>query len=125
MRSLRYTLVLVLALELAVWEAFLVAARPLGTALPVAAVLAATGNLALGALGARVLGRPAGAAVPGLVWLLPAVLLSTTGPGGDVVVTGGWRGIAFLVAGAGAAVAAGGLQGARQRRTTPEVELRR
>jgi hypothetical protein len=124
-RSLRYTLVLVLALELAVWEAFLVAARPFGAPLPLAALLAALGNLGLGAVGARVLGRPAGAAVPGLVWLLPAVLLSTTGPGGDVVVTGGWRGIAFLVAGAAGAVVAGGRSGARQNRASPAVELRR
>lgn len=125
MRSLRFTLVLVVALELAVWESFLVSARPFGTPLPLAAVLALLGNLALGATGARVLGTPAGAAVPGLVWLLPAVVLSTTGPGGDVVVTGGWRGVAFLVAGAGAAVAAVGVRGARQTRATPEVEMRR
>lgn len=125
MRSLRFTLVLVLALELAVWESFLVAARPFGVPLPLSALLAALGNLALGSLGARVLGKPAGAAVPGLVWLLPAALLSTTGPGGDAVVTGDWRGIAFLVAGAAAAVAAGGLQGARHNRATPEVEMRR
>ena len=125
MRSLRYTLVLVLALELAVWESFLVAARPFGEPLPLSALLAALGNLALGALGARVLGTPAGAAAPGLVWLLPAVLLSVTGPGGDVVVTGGWRGIAFLVAGAAAAVVAGGMRRARENGATPEVEMRR
>ena len=54
----RYALVLVVALELAVGESFLVAARPFGMALPVSAVLAVVGNVTLGLLGARVLGRP-------------------------------------------------------------------
>jgi hypothetical protein len=124
-RSLRFLLVLVVALELAVWEAFLVAARPFGTALPLAAALAAAGNLGLGLLGARVLGKPVGAGVPGLVWLLAAMPLATTGPGGDAVVTGDWRGVAFLVAGAAAAVAAVGVTSARQNGATPEVEMRR
>lgn len=96
---LRYALVLLVALELAVLEAFLVAARPFGIALPLSATLAAVGNAVLGRAGARVLRRPLGAAVPGLVWLGVALSLGTRGPGGDTVVTNTWRGIAFLVAG--------------------------
>lgn len=125
MRSLRYLLVLVVALELAVWEAFLVAARPFGLPLPVAAALALVGNVAIGLVGARVLGRPLGAAVPGLVWLVTALVLGSTGPGGDSVVTGSWRGIAFLVAGAAGAAGVVGVTGAGKNRATPEAEMRR
>jgi len=124
-RSLRFLVVLVLALELAVWESFLVAARPFGLALPLSAVLALVGNVAVGTAGARVLERPLGAAVPGLVWLGTALMLGSTGPGGDSVVTGSWRGIAFLVAGAAGAAGVVGLTGAGKNRATPEAELRR
>jgi hypothetical protein len=103
-RLASYLLVLVLALEVAVGEAFLVAARPFGEPLPVAALAAVVGNVALGRLGARVLGRPApGAAGPGLVWLVAALALGSGAPGGDRVVPGTGRGLAFLVAGAAAA----------------------
>lgn len=125
MRSLRYLLVIVVALELAVWEAFLVAARPFGVALPVAAVLALCGNVVVGLVGARVLGRPLGAAVPGLLWLVVALTLGSRGPGGDSVVTGSWRGIAFLVAGAAGAAGVVGITGAAKNRATPEAEMRR
>ena len=54
-----YTLVLVLTVELALWESFLVAARPFGIALPVSAVLAVVGNVVLGRAGARVFHRAA------------------------------------------------------------------
>lgn len=125
MRSLRYLLVLVLALELAVWESFFVAARPFGTALPVSAVVAAVGNVGLGLMGRRVLDRPVGAAIPGLVWLAVALVLGSGGAGGDRVVTGEWRGVAFLVAGAAAAAAVAGVTSAGRSRTTPEAHLRR
>ena len=125
MRSLRFLLLLVVGLELAVWEAFLVAARPFGVALPLAAVLALVGNVAVGLVGARVLGRPLGAAVPGLLWLVTALALGSRGPGGDTVVPGGWRGVAFLVAGAAGAVGVVGVTSAAKNGATPEVELRR
>ena len=125
MRSLRYLLVLVLALELAVWECFFVAARPFGLALPVSAVAAAVGNVVLGLVGARVLERPLGAALPGLLWLAVALPLGSKRAEGDLVVTGEWRGIAFLVAGAAAAAAVAGVTSARTNRATPEDLLRR
>ena len=125
MRALRYLLVLVVALELALGEAFLVSARPLGHPWPVAAAAAFVGNLALGRAGARVLDRPAGAAGPGVLWLVVALVLGTRRTEGDLIVTNTWRGIAFLVAGAVAAAVAVGLAGAGKNRATPEAHLRR
>lgn len=108
-RVAAYVLVLVLAVELAVWECFLVPFRVLGVPLPLAAVIAAVGNLALGRAGAWVAGVRAGAIAPGACWLVVAVAFSTSGPLGDTVVPGNARGVLFLVAGAGAAaIAAGG-----------------
>ncbi|HUR13345.1 MAG TPA: DUF6113 family protein [Mycobacteriales bacterium] len=125
MRRLRYPLVLLVALELAVWESFLVAARPFGVTVPLAAVLALVGNLVVGRAGARELGRPLGAALPGFAWIATALLLGTSGPGGDAVVTSGWRGVGFLVAGSAAAVAAVALAGTGENGATPEAESRR
>ncbi len=101
-----YTLVVVLAVELAVWEAFLVGARPFGTAFPLAALLAVAGNLLLGSAGARILQSRTGAAVPGVIWLVVALLLGSSRPEGDVVVTDGLRGLSFLLFGALAAAGA-------------------
>lgn len=99
---LRYLLVLVLAVELAVWECFLVPASPTGSA----AVLAVLGNITLGRAGGRL--RPGGGLGPGLCWLAVAFTFSLTGPLGDVVVPGNTAGVLFLVAGvAGAAVGLG------------------
>ena len=117
----RYALVLVVALELAVGESFLVAARPFGVALPVSAVLAVVGNVALGLIGARVLGRPIGAALPGLLWLGVALVLGTKRAEGDVVVTSSWRGIAFLVAGAASAASVMVVASSGKNRATPEA----
>jgi hypothetical protein len=115
-----YALVLVLSVELALWGAFLVAARPFGTPLPVAAMVAAGGNIGLGLVGARVLGRRAGAAGPGLLWLVIALTLGSRTAEGDVVVTGGLRGLAFLMVGTIAAAAVVGMTGqARAPRATP------
>lgn len=125
-RVAAYALVLVLGLELAVWESFLVAARPLGMALPLAAGLAVCGNLLVGRAGARVLRRPLGAVVPGAVWLGVALLLGTKTAEGDVVVAGTWRGTAFLLAGTAAAAVAVGLgSGPLGRGATPRGESRR
>ncbi|MGZ6825344.1 MAG: DUF6113 family protein [Mycobacteriales bacterium] len=103
-----YALVLVLAVELALWGAFLVGARPLGHALPVAALVALVGNLVVGRAGARVRGRRAGAVVPGGLGLAVALVLGSKRPEGDVVVTSTFRGLAFLFVGTLAAAAAAG-----------------
>ena len=129
-RVASYALVLVLGVELAVWEAFLVAARPFGTALPLAAAVALLGNLVVGVAGGRVLGRPLGAVVPGVLWLVVALLLGTKTAEGDVVVTSTFRGMAFLLVGTAAAAVPIGLavahrEGTFRARTTPGAETRR
>jgi hypothetical protein len=124
--TLRVGAVAVLAAVLAVLEAFHVAARPFGTALPVAAGLAVLGNLALGPLGARAAGRIWGAAVPGVVWLLVVLALSARRAEGDVVVTNTTRGTAFLLLGTAAAALAVAISGGRGRsRATPSALTRR
>jgi hypothetical protein len=116
-----YTLVLVLTVELAVWEAFLVGARPFGTGFPVAALLAVVGNVALGVAGARIVGSRNGAVAPGVVWLALALALGSGKGEGDRVVPQTWRGLSFLLLGALAAAAVGGGLGSpRPRGTTPE-----
>lgn len=129
-RVAAYLLVLLVGAELAVWEAFLVAGRPLGTALPLAAAVAVVGNLAVGLAGARVLGRPLGAVVPGVVWLGIALTLGSRTAEGDVVVPASFRGTAFLLAGTAAAALPVGLAAGRRgsRRgngATPLGETRR
>lgn len=120
-RGLIYLLVVLLSVELALWEAFLVAARPFGLALPVSAVLAGVGNLVVGLGGARVLRHPAGAAIPGVLWLSIALALGTGTAAGDRVVPGTWRGQAFLLIGTAAAAAAVGLAAnARKTGATPQ-----
>lgn len=100
--GLAYGLVLVLALEAAVWECFLITAPPPG----LAAGLALVGNAVLGTVGGRI--RPGGAVGPIVIWLVVAVGLSLGGPLGDVIVPGNTRGLLFLVAGVlGAALALG------------------
>lgn len=94
-----YALVLVLALLLALWGAFLVPLR-LGTVpVPVAVLVALVGNAALGWCGGRLYGR-LGAAGPGLVWLGVALSLSTQRREGDLVVPGSTTGLLFLLVGA-------------------------
>ena len=108
-RLLAYGLVLVLAFEFAVWGSFLVAARPFGQPLPVAAAIALVANLILGVTGARLLQRPVGAVLPGVLWLMVALALGSRTAAGDVVVTSTGRGLAYLLVGAVAAAAAFGL----------------
>lgn len=105
-RGAAYLLVLVLSVELAVWGSFLVETRPFGFAFPAAALLAAVGNTAVGIAGARVLRSRVGAVLPGLLWLGIALELGTRRGEGDLVVTGDFRGLAFLVLGAVAAAGA-------------------
>ena len=100
-----YLLVLLLAVLLALWGAFLVPLR-LGTVpLPVSWVVAAVGNGALGWAGGRLLGR-AGAAGPGIVWVVIALTLGSRRAEGDLVVPGSVPGLVFLLVGAVASAAA-------------------
>jgi hypothetical protein len=118
--ALAYALVVVLAVELAVWECFLVGARPFGTGLPVAALLAAVANAVLGVAGARVLGRRLGAVIPSSIWLLIALPLASGKRGSDLIVTNNWRGLLFLLLGAlSAAVVVGGIGTPTATRATP------
>ncbi len=85
-------------------ECFLVNLRAGTTPVPISLVLAVVVNLLAPWPMVRVTGsRPAGF-VPVLLWLVVALLFSSRGPGGDVVVPGNWQGISFLFVGAGAAV---------------------
>jgi hypothetical protein len=124
-----YTVVLVLAVELAVWGAFLTGARVFGFPLPVAALVAAVGNVSLGIAGASVLRRRLGAIVPGVVWLGIALTLGSRKTEGDVVVGGDLRGLAYLLVGTIAAAAVVGVAGARPRTVavgaTPEAPVGR
>jgi hypothetical protein len=125
-RCAAYLVVLVLAVELSVWEAFLVASRPWGVALPVSALLAFGGNLALGRAGASIGGQPRAALPPGLLWVVVAFGLAMPGPLGDVIVPGSWRGTLFLVAGVVAAVWAVGSSGSKRASgATPEPQIGR
>jgi hypothetical protein len=113
-----YLLVLALSVELAVWESFLVGARPFGVAFPISAVLAVVGNVILGRAGARVLRRRAGAVGPGIVWLAVALTIGSSRPEGDTIVPDTLRGLAFLLAGTVSAALVVGSQ--RSFGTTPE-----
>lgn len=110
-----YALVLVLALELALWGAFLVPLRAFGLPLPLGPLLAIVANGGLGVAGSRILGRRLGAALPELLWLGVALTLGTQRPEGDVVIPGGGMGVAYLVAGTVAAVIAIGASPRPQR----------
>lgn len=95
-----YLLVLVLVVELTLAECFLVGARPFGDPLPLSALLAAAANPALCYAGGRVLGRPLGAVLPGLVWFGLVITLGVARPEGDLVVNAGLRGNSLLAVGA-------------------------
>ena len=98
-RALGLVVILVLAAELAIWEAFLVPLRGFGTSLPVAAVFALLGNVLVARAGAVVWGSRVGAVLPGVVWLGLALTLGTRTAAGDLIVVGTGMGVAFLVAG--------------------------
>ena len=106
-----YVLLLVLTVELAVAECFLTGARLGNHPLPVAAALAAAGNPVLGHAGRRLLGRTAGAVVPGVVWLVVVMVLGSQRAEGDVIVPATLRGYTLIAVGAVAAVI-GGVLGA-------------
>ena len=105
--ALSYALVLVLALLLAVWGAFLVPLRWGTVLLPVAVLVAVVGNFLLGRAGGRLLGRP-GALGPGLIWLGIALTAGSRRAEGDLIVPGTLPGLAFLLLGAVSAAVAYG-----------------
>ena len=93
-----FTLVLVLALLCALWSAFLVPLRVAGVPVPAAVVLACGVDLLLGRAGGRLYGR-LGALLPGLLWFVVVAVLQGRRPEGDLVVTGGYTGLALLFLG--------------------------
>ena len=111
-----YGLVLLLAVLLALWGAFLVPLRVGTVLLPVSWLVAAAGNAALGWAGGRLLGRP-GAAGPGIVWVVIALTLGSRRAEGDLIVPGSTAGLVFLLVGAVASAAA---YSAVARRPPPE-----
>ncbi len=117
-RGASYALVLVLTAQLAVWGAFLVPLRVADVPVPVGLLLAlATAPLCVA--GGRLLGGRLGAAVPMVLWTVIALALSTRRREGDLVVTGGALGLAYLALGLlAAAVVVGAWRPARVRRPT-------
>ena len=106
-RPAPYALVLLLAALLAVWGAFLVPLRVSGVPVPVGLALALA-TVPLCRAGGAVLRSRAGAAGPMLVWAAVALALSMQRSEGDLVVTGGLLGLAFLALGLlGAALTVG------------------
>lgn len=103
--ALSYALVVLLTVLLAVWGAFLVPFRVAGVLVPVCWVLAVAGNTALCLAGGRLGGR-AGAAVPGLLWVVVAFTLGSPRAEGDLVVPGTPVGLVFLLLGVGASAVA-------------------
>jgi hypothetical protein len=86
--------------------AFLVPLRVGGTPVPVSAILAFGGNVALGLAGARAAGDRLGALPPAAGWFGVVVLASMRGPGGDLVLPGTLGSYVFLLAGAVGSAAA-------------------
>jgi len=107
-----YLLVMVLLLETTVWGAFLTPLRVGGTLVPVSLVVVVVANLGLGVAGGRLMGR-AGAAVPGLVWLAVALLLGSQRAEGDLVISNGPVGLAYLLLGVVSSTVALGVTGSR------------
>jgi hypothetical protein len=106
-RAWAFAVLVLLTLLLALWGAFLVPFRVGDTVVPVSWAVAAVGNLAVGRAGARLAGA-AGALVPGGVWLVVVVALSSQRSEGDLVVPGSVVGLVFLLTGVLASAAACG-----------------
>lgn len=106
-----YALVVVLSVENAVLSAFLLPLRVGGTLVPVSLLLAGAGTAVLGVVGARVVRARWGAVVPGLLWVVLALLAGSRRSEGDLVLAGGEDsglaslGLVFLAVGAVGAAA--------------------
>lgn len=103
-RVLGGVLVGLAAVLLAVLECFYVNLRIGTTPVPIFQIVAVVGNLLLPVAMVRLTGIRGTAAIPGILWIVVALILATRGPGGDVVVPGNWQGVFLLLAGAAAAV---------------------
>jgi Family of unknown function (DUF6113) len=119
------TAVCLLSAVLGVVGAFLSPSVPhvLGIPIPVGVLIAVVGNIAVGLLGARGTGSRAAPVLSALIWVLIALFLGSSRPEGDLVVTGSWQGVAFLLLGTAAAALAIGIPPRRRRRVleTPGV----
>ena len=79
-----------------------------GVPVPVSIPAALAANLLLVSLTHRITGSRVAAVLPAVVWLVVVLPASQQRPEGDLVLTGGWEGLAFLLFGVlGASVAVG------------------
>jgi hypothetical protein len=92
-------LIAVLAVGLAVVEAFLVPLRIGSVPFPICVLLAMAGNIVLAKLAARQTGSAAWGAVPPVLWLIVIVVLALPRAEGDLIVPGSVTGLVFLFAG--------------------------
>lgn len=99
-RILTVALVILAAVELAVLECFLLPLRIGSVPVPLSIPVAVLVNAGLPALAYRLTGSRAVAAMPVIAWTALVIVASVPRPEGDVIVTGTWRGIAFLILGA-------------------------
>lgn len=101
-----YAVVLVLAVQNALLSTFLLPLRVGGVLVPVSLLLAGVGTALLGVVGARVVRARWGAAVPGLLWLVLALVAGSRRTEGDLLIAGGegtglaTLGLVFLAVGA-------------------------
>lgn len=104
-RVLGGILIALAALLLSVLECFYVNARAGTTPVPLVQILTPLINAALPWLMSRATAQPRLCPVPSVIWVIVALLFSSSGPAGDVVVPGNWQGQIFLLLGMlGAAV---------------------
>jgi hypothetical protein len=113
-----------LAAVLAVIGAFLSPSmpRPLGIPVPIGVLVAVVGNLGLGMLGSRWTSSRTAPVLSALIWVVIALLLGSSRPEGDLVVTGSGRGVAFLLLGTAAAAAGIGIPPRQRRRHAPAAD---
>jgi hypothetical protein len=98
-RVLGGILIALAALLLSLLECFYVNARAGTTPVPLVQILTPLVNLALPAAMSRLTAQPRLCPVPAVIWVVVALLFSSSGPAGDVVVPGNWQGQAFLLLG--------------------------
>ncbi|MGY1742464.1 MULTISPECIES: DUF6113 family protein [unclassified Blastococcus] len=100
-------------------EVFWLPLRIGGVPVPVSIPAAVAANLLLVSLTHRLTGSRVAAVVPAVVWLAVVLPASQRRPEGDLVLTGGWQGLAFLLFGVlGASVAVGRVLGTPRPRPT-------
>jgi hypothetical protein len=123
--AVAYAVLLALTVLLTLWGAFLVPLRVGGALVPVSWLLVAVGNVGLVVAGRRLAGV-GGAAVPALLWLAMALLLTSRRTEGDLVVVSSYVGYGYLLVGAlAAAVTFGFVSGGRSAPASPASGARR